>query len=135
MKAVQARFAALNTGGRVVHAYDSDEIPPLPEMPYVVLNIERRQGFDAPSRRMTFDSDMRGWRVVCQVVGATADEARWMEEVVELALERYRLPVTEDVSVMRYDGGSPVARDTNVEDLYSGASTWTYVSVSQQAVA
>jgi hypothetical protein len=130
---VRAEAAAVLTRLRTdpnLTVYDTDEIPPLPTTPYVVVLPSRREG--GYYRRLADWSDTKGYRVVTIVAGGTADEARWAEEHVEARLEGVRLTVAGTAcSAVHYESSGGVVLDAEQEGIYSGSTTWTFVSTQQ----
>lgn len=126
---VLATLSKLRDGG--VTAYDTDEVPDLPETPYVVVYADSGP---ETGRRLNARSSTRTWRVATKHVGSTADEARWAAEYVETALLDQRITVTGwSCSPCWRESSKDVTEDPDGGVLYVGVDVWRFASTRRSA--
>lgn len=108
-------------------AYDYGKVPgsdgnrgALPSI-FALVSVERRSN---PNLRLSANASQIGWRLSVEVVGRTADEARWALHRVSIALNEVRLLVDGRPSTpIQFESDQPPSRD---ETRYSASSLWTY---------
>lgn len=114
-------------------AYDLDEVPggkytadeelrkqPLPPM-YAVVHVERRY---VPGLRSSGQASRSSWRVTVVAVGTTVDEARWVLDRADEALDSARLDVDgRRTSPLAFELSSSPEPD---EGRFSARTQYTY---------
>lgn len=119
-----AAVAAVNATNAT--CYDSDEVPNLPVMPYVLLYTDLGLGVDG---RFPDVYTSRRFRVVAQFYGNTADEARWAAEQTWYALDGVALTVTDRVCTKaRIESTTTILPDLDDEDVFFGTAVWVFAS-------
>lgn len=126
---IAAAMPTPDEGEIPVGVYDNDEVPNMPSLPYVVVYSWRRGAGGSDARRLSDTLSSKAWRISTMVVGQTADEARFVEERTELALEGTRIAVSGiETTPFHFETSRGVTPDPGVEQLYTGTSNWTCVS-------
>lgn len=124
---IRAHAAAVLTKIRStgVTAYDSDEVPADPDLPYVVVYIDPARVADG---RFVGANTSVVWRILVRFNGATADEARWAHEKTWTAVHEQRIVVPGRTSTRcEFESSEPV-RPEDLEDFYSGSAAWTFTT-------
>lgn len=123
--------------GIELNVYRHGDVPPWPETdvgqaayyPYVVVWAAQRT--DTGARRVSDDSGHRPFRAVTQVAADAELVALWAEDHVDAALRGVRLDMG-DVAVtrLRHEAGTAVGPDPEIEGLYVGTASWTWVATA-----
>lgn len=113
-----------------LNVWRGGEVPVNASYPYITVWPSLR--FDASTRRMSDNSTTQAFRLTTQYSAQSAKSARWLQEQTYNALHEQRLVVDgHECSAMHLEPGAPVAQHQDLDYLYVGADSWTFVSTPQ----
>lgn len=127
MRDVFAAFVAALDAASVAPVYKVGAVPASPAAGYMVVTPSTPRAGDY-SHAAT--SASRAWRFTVLYVGSSADSALFRAEEADTLLGTRLTVAGMNCSPVRREAGRPIIPDPDVEGVFSGADTFTFVTTT-----